>query len=132
MLDVKDYIKESERQLIDTKHYRHLEHDLTTKNNAAVNKITTKFKNNNLISNNVSDGLKVESPRTPHFYIQPKLYKEGKPSTPVIISLNCDTSEISENANFHLQPICKQTPSYMKDTADFSCKLDALKSAPDI
>ena len=44
--------------------YRHLEHDLTTGNNATVNKVITRFKNYKLISSNVSDGLKVESPRT--------------------------------------------------------------------
>ena len=77
-VDVKDYIKESERQLKDTKHYRHFEHHPTTENNATVNKVKTRLTNDKLISNNVSDELKVESPRSPHFYIQPKIHT-GKP-----------------------------------------------------
>ena len=69
ILDVNNCIKESERRLNDTKHYRYLEHDLPTENNVRVRKYITKLKNEKLISNNVSDGLKVESPRTLHFCI---------------------------------------------------------------
>ena len=48
LFDVRDYIKESERRL---------KHDPTTENNATVNKIITRFKNDKLVSSNVSDGL---------------------------------------------------------------------------
>ena len=96
ILDVKDYIKESERQLNDTEYYRHLQHDPTTESNATGNKVITRFKNDKSISNNVSDGLKVESPRTPHFYIQPKLHKEGNPGRPDISSFNSHTYKIYE------------------------------------
>ena len=33
--------------------------------------------------------------------------------------------------NFHLQPIVKQIPSYVKDTTDLLRKLDTIKSVPD-
>ena len=39
--DVKDYIKESARYLNDTEHYRDLEHDPATENNATANKVIT-------------------------------------------------------------------------------------------
>ena len=67
ILDAKDYIKESERQLNDTEHYKHLEHDATIGNKTTVNKVVARFKTKKLISSNVSDRLKVESPRTPSF-----------------------------------------------------------------
>ena len=44
ILDVKDYIIESERQLGNTKHHRHLQHDSKTENNTAINKIIRRFK----------------------------------------------------------------------------------------
>ena len=84
-----------------------------------------------MISNSVSDGLKVESSRTPRFYIQPKIHKEGNPGRPVISSLNSHTSKIFEYVDFHLQAIVKQIPSYVKDTIDFLRKLDTIKSVPD-
>ena len=53
IFDVKDYIKESKRQLNHTEHYKHLEHDPTAENNATVNKVLTRIKNYKLICNNV-------------------------------------------------------------------------------
>ena len=75
--DVKDYSKEFERQLNDTKqHYRHLKHDPTIEN-----KVLTRFKNDKLISSNVWDGLKVESPGALCFYIQQKIHEEESPGS---------------------------------------------------
>ena len=69
VLNVKEFIKESERQLSDSKHYRHLEHDPTTVNNAIVNKIMTIFKIDKLISSTLLDGRKVKYPRTTLIYM---------------------------------------------------------------
>ena len=63
--------------------------------------------------------------------MQPKIHKEGNPGRPVIRSLNSHMSKISEYVNFHLHPIFKQTSLYVKDTNDFLCTLDTIKSAPD-
>ena len=40
-----------------------------------------------------------------HIYLKPKLHKEGVPQRPVISSVNCHTSKISESVDYHLQPI---------------------------
>ena len=90
------------KNLKDTEQYRHLEHDPTPENNATVNKVITRFKNDKLISNNVSDGLKVESPRRWFFYTQTKIHKVGNPGRPVISPLNFHTSKVSEYVDFHL------------------------------
>ena len=49
---VKDYIKESKRQLSSNKHYRHLDHETTTEN-IKVNKIRIRLENDKLIASNV-------------------------------------------------------------------------------
>ena len=56
--------------------------------------------------NKGSEGLKTNFPRIPKFYTQPKTH---------ISSLNCLTFKISENVDYHLQPIIKQILSYVKD-----------------
>ena len=76
------------------------------------------------------DGLKVEPPVTPGFYIQPKIHKDGKPGRLVISSLEHQTFKTSEYADFLLQPIVQQITSYVKETTDFLRKLDAIKSVP--
>ena len=93
--------------------------------------VIIRLKNDNLISIIASDGLKVEFPRTPRLYIQLEIHKERNPGRPVQISLKCHMSKISKYVDFHLQPVAKQIPSYVKVTNNFLCTLDAIKSVPD-
>ena len=60
----------------------------------------------------MDEGLKTTSLLTPRFYIQRNLYKHGNPERPVFSSINCDTANISNYVDHHLQPIVSQTPRY--------------------
>ena len=82
-----------------------------------------------MINENIANGLKNPSPRTPLFYISPKIHKDDNPSRPVS-SINCHTANISKYVDYHLQPIVKQIPSYVKDTDNFINKINAVKSVP--
>ena len=42
--------------------------------------------------------------------------------------MNCQTGNISKYIDYHLQPIVKQIPSYVKDTNGFINKINAVKS----
>ena len=68
--------------------------------------------------------------RTLWFYTQPTLHKERNPGRPVISTLTCHTSKIWEYIDYHLQPIIKQIPSYVKDTSEFLSKLKAKETVP--
>ena len=48
----------------------------------------------------------------------------------MVSSINCHTANISKYVDYHLQPIVKQIPSYVKDTKDFINKINAVKSVP--
>ena len=48
----------------------------------------------------------------------------------MVSSINCHTANISKYVDYHLQPIVKQIPSYVKDTNDFINKINAVKSVP--
>ena len=58
IMDVKDYVKEAERQLNTKEHYRCLPNDPTEANNEAVNTIISRFENENLITKQIAEGLK--------------------------------------------------------------------------
>ena len=60
-----------------------------------------------------------------------KLHKEGVPGRPVISSVNCHIFKISEYVDYHLQPIVREIPSYVKDTSDFLRKINAVEFVPD-
>ena len=130
-LDVKDYVRECERQLNNIENYRHLQKDPTVTNNKLVHKVIKRFVNEKLIRKNIADRLKINSPRTPRFYTQPKIHTEGNPGIPFKSSLNCYTSKISQYIDYHFQLIAKQTPSYFKDTIDFKSKIKAIENVPD-
>ena len=131
ILNVEDYVKEAERQLDNKENYRKINYDRTTVNNETIHKVTSRFQKENLLSETISDGLKTENPKTPHFYMKPKVHKEGNPERPAISSINCHTSKISEYVGHHLQSIVKETPSYVQDTTDFLRKINQINFVPD-
>ena len=44
--------------------------------------------------------------------------------------MNCHTANISKYVDYHLQPIVKEIPSYVKDTQDFLKKLEKVRDIP--
>ena len=89
-----------------------------------VNQTIERFKNEKLLLQKIADGLKITNPKTPKFYISPKIHKPNNPGRPVINSIECHTSEISRFVDHHLQPVVKQIPSYIKDTNHFINKVN--------
>ena len=129
-MDVNDYIRHAKCQLNDSKNYKVLAKGPTSTNNDLVNQIIHRFTKEQLINENIANGLKNPSPRTPQFYISPKIHKEGNPGRLVVSSINCHIANISKYIDYHLQPILIQIPSYVKDTNNFINKINAVKSFP--
>ena len=130
IMDVEKYINEADRQLSDKRNYKNLQEDPTLQHSDLVNDIIDRFKKENLLSKKLADGLKSVNPKTPKFYISPKIHKENNPGRPVINSINCHTSEISRFVDHHLQPLVREIPSYIKDTNDFINKIDNFAVPP--
>ena len=53
------------------------------------------------------------------------------PGRPVISSVTCLTSRISEFVDDYLQPEVKKLKSYVKDTTDFIKKIEAVDHVSD-
>ena len=126
ILDVKDYIKEAYRQLSDENVYKHLRNDATLLHGELVNNAIVHLRNRNLISEKLANGLKVSDPRTPLFYLLPKIHKINNPGRPVVNSISCHTENIYQFVDYHLQPLAKKLPSYIQDTTDFLNRLNQL------
>ena len=77
-------------------------YDPTTLNNETIHKTISRFQKEYLLSRNISEGLKIENTKTPHFYLKTKVHKEGNPGRPVISSINCYISKLSEYVDYHL------------------------------
>ena len=129
-MDVNYYIREAKRQLNEPKNFKVLAKDPTKTNNDLINQTIDRFSKEQLINDNITNGLKNPSPTTPQFYISSKIHKEGNPGRVMISSINCHTANISKYVDYYLQPIVKQIPSYVKGTKDFINKINAVKSVP--
>ena len=131
ILLAEDYVKEAEKQFNNKENYRKIICEPTTANNETIHKVVSRFQKENLINKNISEGLKPENPKKPHFYLKPKVHQEDNPGRPVISSINCHTSKISDNVGYHLQPIVKEISSYVQDTTDLLRKINKIKFLPD-
>ena len=59
------------------------------------------------------------------------MHKAKNPARPVISSVNCHTSRISEFVDYYLQPEVEKLKSYVKDTTDFVKKIEAIDHVSD-
>ena len=76
IMDVKDYINEAHCQLNNKGHCKILNKDPTAANAKLLNDTIKRFKKEKLLKEKIADGLKVSNPKTPKFYMQPKLLKK--------------------------------------------------------
>ena len=128
ILDIKDYIGEANRQLNDTNNY---DFDPTELHTEKIKSEINNLKNENLLTLKTANSLLEEKIRTPEFHLLPKIHKANNPGRPVISSVNCHTSRISEFVDYYLQPEVKKLKYYVKDTTDFIKKIEVIDHVSD-
>ena len=79
IMNIEKQISEANRQLPDKRNYKKLEEDSTLQHSSLVNDTIDRFKKENQLSKKLADGLRSANPKTPKFYISPKIYKENNP-----------------------------------------------------
>ena len=130
ILDIRDYIDEANKQLNDTNNYEQLDFDPTELHTEKIKSEINNFKNENVLALEIANSLLEEKIKTPEFHL-PKIHKANNPGRPVISSINCHTSRISEFVDYYLQPEVKKLKSYVKDTTDFIKKIEAIDHVSD-
>ena len=124
------YIREAERQLENETYYHKLDTDPTSIHATEISSFIQTMAENELISKDTEKYLTTNNPRTARFYHLPKIHKPGNPGRPIISSCGAPTERISEYVDFHLQPLVRQIPSYLRDTKDFLQKITNLGRPP--
>ena len=66
------------------------------------------LKNENLWTLKTANSLLVQKIKKPEFHLLPKIHGANNPGRPVISSVNCHTSRISEFVDYYLQPEVKK------------------------
>ena len=129
IMDKSDYIKEGEKQLQQTQHYKKL-YDFE--------KIKKKFikgaeaslrslKNREYINDDIFKILFRPNPRTSNLYLLPKIHKKNNPGRPIINSVGSLTETISALVDEILRKYSKLAKSYIKDTSHFLQEIQKIE-----
>ena len=84
-----------------------------------------------MIEDKITKRLITQNARTSRFHTKSNILKEGIPGKAVISSVSCLSSKKLEYVYYHLLPIVREIPSYIKDTSDFLPKLKTITEVPE-
>ena len=130
ILDIKDYINKANRQLNDTNNYEQLDFALHNEKKKKKSEISN-LKNDNLQTSKTENSPLKKKIIPPEFHVLPKIHKTNNLGRPVTSSINCHTSRVLEFVDYYLQPEVKKLRSYVKNTADFIKKIEAIDHVSD-
>jgi hypothetical protein len=128
----KEYRDEANKQLSDRNFYRKVGRDNTESITKAINAELKTACKNGKINIDQRNYLTVTEPRTPCFYMLPKIHKQGNPGRPIVSACGGPTSKLSGFIDEHLKKVVTKVPSYLKDTTDFLSKLGGLTLPNDV
>ena len=84
------------------------------------------LKNENFFTSKTANSLLEEKIKAPEFQVLSKIDKSNSPGRPLINSVNCHSSRISELVDYCLQPEVKKFEWYVKDTTYFIKKIEDI------
>ena len=95
IMNKQNYIQEGLRQLSDSNHHEILEEDPTPTYNTQIYQVLQQAKNLNITDDKMKKTLYNKSPRTPNFYMLPKIHKQNNPGRPIVNGIGSIREKIS-------------------------------------
>ncbi len=131
-MDATTYIAQGMKQLSDTNFYIPERTCMTKVTNIEVHKTVDAMRDNGSISDEVADYLKIDKPKTPSFYLLPKIHKNilPPPGRPILSANDSPTERFSAFVDHFLQPYVPSISSFIKDAKDFVRKIESSPSPP--
>ena len=114
ILNTEDYIKECERQLTNTSHYKRLYHNPTKEFNQQILNTLIWGKERGIITLEELNFLYNKSPQISNFYCLPKIHKEGNPGRPIVNSIGSITEKISAYVDQQIKELSKLVHHILK------------------
>ena len=125
-----DYIREGYRQLSNSNYYIELDTDPTPTFNQLVQTPIDQMLREDFIDDRVHRSLTNKDPKTPNFYLLPKIHKNGVPGRPMLSANGCPTEKLSALVDCYLQPHVPKLASYVRDTKQFIQKIENIQNIP--
>ena len=115
IMNKEDCIKEGLRQLSDNNHYEILKQDPTQNYSNQIYGILQQAANLD-IDDKMNKTLYNKAPRTPYFYMLPKIHKPNNSGRPIGNGIGSITETISVYVDQESRHLVPRIPSYLKDT----------------
>ena len=125
------YVQEAERQLNNPLHYAPQVKDHTSRLTKEINAYLHTCAKSNMIDMDLFRALITTEPRTPCFYMLPKVHKPGNPGRPIVSACGGPTDKISGFIDYTIKTLVPDLQSYIKDTTDFLNKINAVTAPID-
>ena len=125
-----NYIAKVMQHLNDHQHYEKLSGDPTALFEREIKHFLEDMESRLSIDKSTMASLIPQKSKASRFYILPKIHKPGNPGRPIVSSCGAPTEGISHFVDYHLAPLVKNVPSYIKDTTDFLNKLQTISNVP--
>jgi len=125
--DREQYITECNRQLGNTKYYKKLDVDPTSKFEKQMNKALEKAVQAELIDDSMRYALSPKRPTPGRFYTLPKIHKQYDnipTGRPIVSGNGTVTEKVSLFVDHYLKPHVSQLDSYVQDDMDFLRKIE--------
>ena len=130
VMSLEDYLTKVMCHLNNDQFYEKLQHDPTEQFSDDITSLLADMFSRRVIDKHTLEFLRPRDVRTSRFYVLPKIHKAGVPGRPIVSSCGCPTEKISLFVDYHLNPLVRNVPSFIKDTNDFLCKLQDLQNIP--
>ncbi|CAG2212665.1 unnamed protein product [Mytilus edulis] len=131
ILNAANYNQMALTQLMDERFYVETSTNLTTFHTLKINRTLLSLLSKNEINQDIYNFLQVEEPRTPQFYLLPKIHKTfvngSPPGRPIISGNNGPTEKISSFVDEHIKPFVPLIKSYVKDILTLSTRSNVSK-----
>ena len=112
--------KKKKKQLSDEKYSKQQNTDHTVETAYEIYTFLTYLNTNYYINDDLFNFLEPHNPpRTPIFYMLPKIHKPNNPGRPIISGCDSPTANLSVYLDYYLKPIVQTLPSFIRDAEDF-------------
>ena len=130
ILEDADYISKCNKLLDVGEDYEKVDDDPTLRIYEEANSIVRKYEEQGILKESEVRTLVDFTPRTPCFYGNVKIHKDGYPMRPIVSQVNGPTSHLSELADVILAEAEAKVPELLKDTMAFLQSVQQRKVSP--
>ncbi|XP_044744509.1 uncharacterized protein LOC123306525 [Coccinella septempunctata] len=126
-----DYLQKM-YSIVDTDDFKKISRDPTTTIQNKTNKIISTLVDQNILSKEAAKSMKSYNSVSPRMYGNPKVHKENVPMRPIVSDVQGPTCKLSNYiAQILTEAYDQDNAYYVKDSVDFSCKINNFELPPD-